>query len=155
MESPDSSGDQRRSVDQGLKAVQQVARRRVPPKIWWVTVRSGILPGWGQLANGKTFKAVLLGGIYGGWAAAALVAESDRREAQEALGDGSDPVLIARVNDAVDKRNFRMWMMGATMIYAMLDAYVDAHFYRYDENWRVEAGLCPQGSPAVALSVRF
>jgi hypothetical protein len=130
-------------------------RRRTEGKrsaVWWVTVRSGILPGWGQLANRKPVKAAILAGVYTGWAVGALMAESDRRDIDERLNGGDDPDLVAELNDAVDRRNFRMWMMGATMIYAMLDAYVDAHFRGYDETWSF--GITPD-EPGLAMTVRF
>jgi hypothetical protein len=122
------------------------------PAVWWVTVRSGILPGWGQLANRKPVKAAILAGVYTGWAVGALMAESDRRDIDGRLNGGDDPDLVAELNDAVDRRNFRMWMMGATMIYAMLDAYVDAHFRGYDETWSF--GVTPD-EPGLAMTVRF
>lgn len=133
------------------------AGRRMPvalpqaPPVWWVTVRSGILPGWGQLVNGKPLKAALLGGIYGYFAVGALAAEADRRDAAKALGGGTDAALTAAVNAAVERRNSKMWMMGATMLYAMLDAYVDAHFYKYDDEWRV--GLVPRPGDGAALAL--
>lgn len=119
-----------------------------PPKIWWVTVRSGLVPGWGQLANGKPLKAGLLVGLDAYWLYGVLSHESDRKSAVRA-GD------TAAANSAVDRRNFRIWMMGATAIYAMLDAYVDAHFYDYDEGWTGRIGLGPVGRPEVRLAYRF
>jgi hypothetical protein len=148
---PVNSGD----ADTVRVPLRTVRRRTATEKrapIWWTTVRSGILPGWGQLANGKPVKAALLGGIYAGWAVGAWMAESDRKDAKAALNGGNDPTLTAELNDAVDRRNFRMWMMGATMLYAMLDAYVDAHFRGYDETW--SAGFSPV-EPAFAVTVRF
>jgi hypothetical protein len=124
------------------------------PNVAWTTIRSGILPGWGQLANGKPLKAVLLGGIYTGLAAGAVMAESDRRDIQKELDamPEDDPALVEDLNDAVDRRNFRMWMMGATMLYAMIDAYVDVHFAGFEETW--SAGFRPD-APALAVTVRF
>lgn len=119
-----------------------------PPKIWWVTVRSGLVPGWGQLANGKPLKAALLAGLDGWWLYGVLSHEADRKDAVRA-GD------TAAANTAVDRRNFRIWMMGATALYAMLDAYVDAHFYDYDEGWTGRIGLGPVGQPEVRLAYRF
>jgi hypothetical protein len=143
---------------------ERVDERRVlrpgpqPPAIWWVTVRSGLLPGWGQLANRKPLKAALLGGVYATWAALALTAEGDRRDAADQLERTQDEAererLTGEVNAAVDRRNFRMWMMGATMIFSMLDAYVDAHFFGYEESWtRLDA--LSTGEPAAAFGLVF
>jgi hypothetical protein len=149
------------SLDSTRVRPVRVVGSRVPgvlpkaPAIWWVTVRSGILPGWGQLANGKPLKAILLGGIYGYFAAGALAAESDRKSAREKLAGGTDATLVAAVNSAVERRNGKMWMMGATMLYAMLDAYVDAHFFKYDDEWRVGLVPGPDEGPALALTRTF
>lgn len=121
------------------------------PSVWWTTVRSGILPGWGQLANGKPVKAVLLGGIYTGLAVSAVMAEQDRKDFKKAYAAG-DSTVVDRLNSAVDRRNARMWMMGATVLFSMLDAYVDAHFVGYDETW--SAAIRPE-SREFAVTVKF
>ena len=160
---PDSSGVEG-GVDGGTSAVAdsaggvstgplRVSRRGLvyagrPPTIWWVTVRSGLVPGWGQLANGKPLKAGLLFGLDAWWFYGVLSHEADRKAAVRA-GD------TVAANSAVDRRNFRIWMMGATALYAMLDAYVDAHFYDYDEGWTGRIGLGPLGQPEVRLAYRF
>ncbi len=132
-------------------------RRDGGPSIGWVTVRSGVLPGWGQLANRKPLKAVFFGGVYAGFAVSALVAESDRGGLQDRIdreGGEPDPALVDRLNNAVNRRNFGMWMMGATMVFSMLDAYVDAHFFNYDDQWRA-GPVFDGGLVAVSMGCRF
>jgi hypothetical protein len=138
-----------------LRRVRQRERREGgSPNVAWTTIRSGILPGWGQLANGKPLKALLLGGIYAGWAYGAYSAETDRLDLKDMIDAAGveDPALVDELNEAVNRRNFRLWMMGATMLYAMIDAYVDAHFLDYEETW--SAGFRPD-APALAVTVRF
>ncbi|HEX7877865.1 MAG TPA: hypothetical protein VF720_00565, partial [Candidatus Eisenbacteria bacterium] len=107
-----------------------------PPGEAWTTIRSGLIPGWGQLVNRKPLKAGLFFGAWAFLGAQAIVAESDRREAQEAFDEsGSEADMIA-VNDAVDQRNSRLWWMGGVAVFAMLDAYVDVHFWGFEEQWQ-------------------
>lgn len=127
---------------------------RKPPKIWWTTIRSGIVPGWGQMANRKPLKAALLFGAWSACGAGAWGAELDRRDAVDRLNGGSDPALVAAVNDAVDRRNQYYWFMGLTALYGMLDAYVDVHFWNYEEEWSAVVAPGPDG-PLVALRARF
>lgn len=128
------------------------------PSVAWVTIRSGILPGWGQMANRKPIKAILFGGAYAGFAVSAILAESDRGSIQKRI-DGSsveppDTGLVEELNSAVNRRNFGMWMMGATMVFSMLDAYVDAHFFNYDDQWRA-GPVFDGGLTAVSIGYRF
>ena len=136
-----------------LRSVRRLsASRKKHAPVWWTTVRSGILPGWGQLANGKPVKAILLAGVYTGLAVSAYGIEQDRKDLKKELGDSNDPVLVAKINDAVDRRNSRMWFMGATALFAMLDAYVDAHFLGYEEQWTGRVG---PDNVALAVRVKF
>lgn len=122
--------------------------RRGRPPTWSVTVRSGLVPGWGQLVNGKPVKAALLLVVDAWWLGNALREEGERSRLEK-LGD------VDGVNRAVDRRNAKLWMMGATAVYAMLDAYVDSFFTDYDEGWTGRIGLDPEGRAVAALSYQF
>ena len=101
----------------------------------WVMMRSLALPGWGQLHNGSWLKALLLGG---GEVAliAGIVQDSRDLEALEAAADlarveSDEATYIAAVaayNDRLDRLVSRQWLLGGVMLYALMDAYVDAHF---------------------------
>jgi hypothetical protein len=137
----------------GPAAAEQPGERK-PPNVWWTTIRSGIVPGWGQMVNHKPLKAALLFGTWSALGVAAWGAEQDRRDAEAALGDSDDPALVAEVNDAVDRRNQFYWFMGLTALYSMIDAYVDVHFWSYEEEWSAVVAPGP-GGPVLALSARF
>lgn len=146
----------------GLRELESTAEApRVPagrparrPSVWWTTVRSGVVPGWGQMVNRKPLKAALLFGAWSGLGVGAWGAEQDRRDAERLRGDSTDPALVGRVNDAVDRRNQYYWFMGLTALYGMLDAYVNVHFWNYEEEWSAVVAPGP-GGPVLALSARF
>jgi hypothetical protein len=133
----------------------RVRRVQEPPSLALTTIKSGLVPGWGQWTNGKRVKALVVFGVWGTFATQAVLAEQDRKDAARALGDSGDPALEALVNDAVERRNSRMWLMGAVSVFAMLDAYVDAHFWNYDDEWSARVAPGPDGLPALAIRWRF
>jgi hypothetical protein len=110
---------------------------------WRVMLRSFLLPGWGQLYNRQWLKAgiVIAGegtliGIYGVYSYRAAHA----RDVNE------------REND-INVRQGALWYGAGVVLLSMIDAYVDAHLYRFKEQFRpVEVRVMPQG---VAVAVGF
>lgn len=87
-------------------------------------LRSLALPGWGQFYNGKWFKGVLAIGVETG-----LVLNAIYLNAQ--LEKSTDPYDQEFYRN---NRNLSFWWLGATILLSMLDAYVDAHLYHFDES---------------------
>ncbi len=87
-------------------------------------LRSLALPGWGQFYNGKWFKGVLAMGVETG-----LVLNAIYLDAQ--LDNSTDPFNQEFYRN---NRNLSFWWLGATILLSMLDAYVDAHLYHFDES---------------------
>jgi hypothetical protein len=128
----------------------------------WVMLRSLALPGWGQLHNGSWFKAAALGGGEI-WLVAGLVDENRRmqqlmEEADLAQAKGDN----AGFNAAVEAYNRRLegfvsrqWWLGGLLAYALMDAYVDAHFrdfkveFEYDR--ALKGGKPPAGQTRLSL----
>jgi hypothetical protein len=129
-------------------------------------LRSLAIPGWGQLHNGSWLKAAMLGGGET-WLVAGLV-EDDRRirqlkaEADLAQAAGDDEGF----NAAVDAYNHRLegfvsrqWWLGGLLVYALMDAYVDAHFrdfkveFEYDP--ALKGGKPPTGQTRLSLRWDF
>jgi hypothetical protein len=125
------------------------------PNEAWTTIRSGIVPGWGQLVNRKPLKAGLFFGAWALFGVQALVAESDRRDAQEAFDLSGSVSDMDAVNDAVDRRNSRLWWMGGVAIFSMLDAYVDVHFWGFEEQWKARVQATGVGEGRVSVGMRF
>jgi len=104
----------------------------------FVMARSLVFPGWGQAHNRAWFKAV-------GVATAEWYLITSLIHDNHALTDLNAEVEAAREsgdleaeNDAVERYNARLdsfvshqWWLGAVVIYALADAYVDAHFINF------------------------
>lgn len=102
-------------------------------------LRSALLPGWGQYANGRPFKALLFSAAAAGFLGKAI-AEARGLDRAEAAGH-SDREL----QDRAARRN--TWVLGllATSTLAGLDAYVDAQLAGFAVAAQARAG------PGVAL----
>lgn len=125
----------------------------------WVMMRSLLLPGWGQLHNGSWLKALLLGGgeialIVG------IVQDNDSLDglqaaAERARVEADEATYVAAVqayNDRLDRMTSREWLLGGVMIYALADAFVDAHFRDFELEFEVDPAL-PRGTGGARLAV--
>ena len=102
-------------------------------------IRSLLLPGWGQYANGRPFKALGFG------AAAAVLAGrvvAQQRSLSRATDRGASDLEL---QDLAAGRNTRVLLLLANATLAGIDAYVDAQLAGFD----VSVG--PRAGPGVAL----
>lgn len=119
----------------------------------WVMMRSLLVPGWGQWHNGSWLKALLLGGgeialITG------IVQDNDSLDGLKAAADRarveSDEATynaaVQAYNDRLDRMTSREWLLGGVMIYALADAFVDAHFRDFKLEFEYDPAL-PGGAP--------
>lgn len=130
----------------------------------WVALRSLLVPGWGQLHNKAWIKA---GGVAAGegWLITKLVQdeqalrdlEDQIAAAQEAGDDAAYDAGIAAYNARLDDTTRRRWFFGAVLAYAVLDAYVDAHFVDFEvEFGKGGGGRSPSpAAPEARLKVRW
>ena len=119
----------------------------------WVMARSLVIPGWGQLHNGSWIKAagvatvegVLIGRMVNDNQA---LGDLNREiEAARANGDpAAEAVAIEAYNSRLNDLTRRQWLFAAALIYALLDAYIDAHFRDFDIEFRQDPAL-PGGVP--------
>ena len=121
-------------LDSGLaKPVSSVAHANtLTPR--GALLRSAILPGWGQLRNGKHAKAVLFAGAAGGFLTAAIL---DLRAVRRAVTPKEEEDLAARRNT-----RFLYFFMAATL--SALDAFVDTHLADFGD----EPVMSSSGVPA-------
>lgn len=107
-------------------------------------LRSAALPGWGQFYNDRPVKGLLLGALELGLLAL-LVEENGRAEsAREEFLESGDPDDEADYETHKERRLDLIWLTSASWLYGMMDAYVDAHLFAFDnENDRFgrEAGI--------------
>jgi len=106
-------------------------------------MRSAALPGWGQLQNGKWFKAILLGGtecgfLYGIYNEDRLADDAGRKTRQYPE-DSSEGIYWKSESDRhrATKKDY-LWWGAFTLMLSLGDAYVDAHLQRFDVEFREE-----------------
>jgi hypothetical protein len=120
-----------------------------------VMARSLLVPGWGQVHNRAWLKAGL---VAGGEAWLAVLIVQDQREldrllreidlARAASDQSREAGLVNLYNARLDRRLGRQWLFGGVLAYALVDAYVDAHFRGFDLEFRNDPALPAGRSPA-------
>lgn len=138
----------------------------------FVMARSLIVPGWGQVHNRAWFKAGL---VAGGEVWLFSLITADQRELDRLLGEidvaraGNDQAreveLVNLYNARLDRRLGRQWLLGGVLAYALVDAYVDAHFRGFELEFKndpaLPAGRLPASEgggaprPGVRLALRW
>ena len=118
----------------------------------WVMIRTLVVPGWGQLHNGSWFKALAVAGGEGGLVAALfrdrrvldrMLADVDRARASH--DDATEQALVDDYNARLNGYVTRQWLLAGVVGYALLDAYIDAHFRGFKLEFKSDPAL-PRGS---------
>jgi hypothetical protein len=120
---------------------------------------SMVLPGLGQLYNGRRIKTIIAVGAFGYYLGTAWL---EAKEAQRSLKarDALDPNTFEwREEDAwyqFHKESARdyLWWSGAVWLITVLDAFVDAHLYDV-RAVKPEAARSSDGGTYVGFSVNF
>jgi hypothetical protein len=99
-------------------------------------LRSLAVPGWGQFYNGKYWKAALAFGAESGLIATAVYWN---QQAVQAPPNSNDRLFYR------NNRNTAVWFLAGTILLSMLDAYVDAHLFDFDES--PDLSVAPPISP--------
>ena len=127
----------------------------------FVMARSLLVPGWGQLHNRAWFKAVVVAGLEAFLVTRVVRQQSDLNQLLrklDAARGGTDPArydaLVSEYNALLDERLGNEWKLGGVIAYAMVDAYVDAHFRGFDVEFRNDPALPAGTSPAGSQSGR-
>ncbi len=118
--------------------------------------RSLLVPGWGQVHNRAWLKAVLVAGTEA-WLGARIVQDEraleqtllDLEQARRDIDQRRETELVNEYNALLDRRLGRQWMLGGVLAYALVDAYVDAHFRGFDLEFQNDPALPAGASPAV------
>ena len=85
-------------------------------------LRSALVPGWGQFYNGKWLKGTIIAGVEVGLITNAVVLHQYMKQAD----------TESERDFYWDNRNLSLWWLGASVLYSMADAYVDAHLSDFD-----------------------
>ena len=84
-----------------------------------------LIPGMGQVYNGKLLKSAIVIGLE----IAAYNACLNNLDIYNNYENGNFPLKKHRY---LEKRNKYTWWVGIIYVYAMIDAVVDAHLYKFD-----------------------
>ena len=107
----------------GLANGQDLKKERIkdPKKAFYFS----LIPGMGQVYNGKLFKSAIVIGLE----IAAYNACLNNLDIYNNYENGNYPL---RKHRYLEKRNKYTWWVGIIYVYAMIDAVVDAHLYKFD-----------------------
>jgi hypothetical protein len=135
------------------------ARARWSEQPRFVMLRSVVVPGWGQWHNHARLKAVAVAGVEG-WILGNVFADqhamtrllNDVHRAQADSDNAAYNQAVSEYNSHLDGFVSGQWLLAGVLAYAMIDAYVDAHFRTFDIDFRNDPALprdaAPEGSPS-------
>jgi len=119
-----------------------------------VMLRSLVVPGWGQWHNRAHVKAVLVAGAEG-WLIGNIFADQsamnrllgDIHRAQADSDNAAYNAAATSYNNHLDGFIGGQWMVAGVIAYALVDAYVDAHFRTFDIDFRTDPALPRDAEP--------
>ncbi len=130
----------------------------------WVATRSLLVPGWGQFHNKAWIKAIGVAGAEG-WLITRMVQDEKAlndlqghiNDAQTSGDEAAYDAGIAAYNARLDETVRRRWLFGVALAYAVLDAYVDAHFVDFEVEFGKDGGghSPSPAAPEARLKVRW
>ena len=100
-------------------------------------LKSVVVPGWGQVSNGSWLKGSVFFVAYFGFIGWGVALNQD---VQDARGSGASESEISSLERS---RDLKFWFAGFTMLLAVVDAYVDAHLFNFDERMDADVGYIP------------
>jgi hypothetical protein len=131
------------SVELSAKEPSQSLKTNKEKSPTGALLRSMIVPGWGQLYNGKPLKAVIYAGAQLSFLYGAHM-QNDRYHYYRDL----------EINDYADfyksDRNRLLWWLFGITLLSMGDAFVDAHLYGFDVSDDLSMNISPSVSPDFA-----
>ncbi len=149
--------------DSAVAADRDTAARHVPwsmrPR--WVMLRSLVIPGWGQATNHAWWKAAVIGGAQA-WLGIQSLADLRavrrfERDVNAARADSdrvAENTAIDRYNDRLQQLNNHEWLLGAVTTYALVDAYVDAHFRGFKREFQRDPALADTARTGAGIRLR-
>jgi hypothetical protein len=132
-----------------VKSAERIELEKMPRR---AAIRSAIIPGWGQITNRRWWKVPL---VYGGFVGIALVYDFNQTYYKEFLTEAQNrehnrlhptdpkpvnPEYASATNTGIInikdgyRRNRDLTILAGAAFYAItiIDAYVDAKFFRFD-----------------------
>lgn len=101
---------------------------------------SFLIPGGGQYYNEAPWKVLFWGGTEVGFIALAAYHQKEFSKCQDKRGSAIEPEVWTKWNkkagDERRNRNNMFWWLGGTIVFSMMDAYVDAALFNYEAEER-------------------
>ena len=158
-----------RTADQKQPGVFKDSARLALERMPKVAVRrSAILPGWGQVTNGRWWKVPL---VYGGFIGLGLAVDFNQKLYRQFIRElqyrDANPTLkrdpeLVDIRDQAGLRNYRdfyrrnrdLSVLAGVGLYAIniIDAYVDAKFFRFDISDKLGLKVQPSLMPPVSYA---
>src|SRR5258707_502516 len=121
--------------------------------------RSFVIPGWGQVHNHAWWKAGAVAGTET-YLATRLFKDNDQLRslndevnAARETGDlDQERIAVDRYNAVLDRFTRRQWLLAGLLVYAVTDAYVDAHFIKFKLEFEHDPAL-PEGLSGARISM--
>ena len=88
-------------------------------------IRSVLIPGWGQLYTKHYVKGGLIFCLESGLVLSAIIEDKKARDVYQRN--------YKEYLDRIDRRNGYIWWTVGLIAFSMIDAYVDAHLFNFDE----------------------
>ncbi len=143
------------------------ARVRLKEKLFdeprWVMARSLVIPGWGQFHNRAWIKAGVVAFSESYLVVRIVQDERALRDfnaqvnaARQAGDADAEQSAVDRYKTRLDRVVGREWLLAGLVTYALMDAYVDAHFVHFKFEFEHDPAL-PGGPPGgkIVLEKRF
>jgi hypothetical protein len=154
---PDTAGDRGAAPDSARLRLRRAETRATHPSRFapprWVMLRSLAIPGWGQAYNGAWVKAGVVAAVEGTliWKVVDDQQALNRlaRDVDRARAGGDlelESAAVGAYNHRLDAASTRQYLLGVTVLYALVDAYVDAHFRNFKIEFETDPAL-PGGTP--------
>jgi len=96
---------------------------------WGATARSAMLPGWGQVYNEQYIKSIITFGIVADFVRKAIVFNQKYKD--------------TRNKAFLERRSVNIWYAGLAYTLNMVDAFVDAYLYKFDETMEINMSVVP------------
>lgn len=127
-----------------------------------ILAASASYPGLGQFLNGREAKAAVIGAAEALLVAGLVVEDRRTRNAYRHYQETREAAWFDEYSRHYDRRQTLLWWVIGAALYAMTDAYVDAHLEGFGESLSPELegplSIDPETTServAVGLSVRF
>lgn len=96
---------------------------------WGAAGRSAMLPGWGQVYNEQYIKAIITFGLVGDFVRKAILNNIQYKETGK--------------KGYLERRTVNTWYAGLAYTLNMVDAFVDAYLYKFDETMEISMSVTP------------